>query len=207
MLALRDANQDVSLFTIPRACCLNAGRNTCSPATCWPRRVERRLERLLGAAVDLSYKLDYADLEALAGGDEVWMKLDGSVQLEIDGAVREYKGRFAVPREQIGELLAAEGRDAADEAAVQEALVRAVLASAALLPDAERAVTIDRVVKAARGGERRYLREILTAATEGDADVERLPSVGKTPWASSCSPGPGRIMARDHAPHPGSQPP
>jgi hypothetical protein len=183
VLALRDAEDStVDVYTIPRRLLLEreGGEYVFAGDMLEAGELRDDLERLLDAGIDLEYKLSYADLETLAASDEVWVKLDNPVQLEIDGALREFKGRFAVPRDQIGALLAAEGENAADEAAMQEALVRAVLASAALLPDAERATTIKTVTAAAKGRERRYLREILTASTEGDPRVERLPSVGKT---------------------------
>jgi hypothetical protein len=183
VLALRDAEDEtVSVYTIPRGLLLEreGGEYVLAGDMLEAGELRDDLERLLDAGIDLDYKLSFADLETLAASEEVWVKLENPVQLEIDGALREFKGRFAVPREEIGTLLAAEGENGADEAAMQEALVRAVLAAAALRPDAERTATIESVAAAAKGEERRYLREILTVSTDGDPRVERLPSVGKT---------------------------
>jgi len=183
VLALRDADDgSVSLYTVPRVLLLEreGGEYVLAGDMLAAGELADDLERLLGARIDLQYTLAYADLERLVTSAKLWVKLEHPVQLEVGGVLQEYKGRFAVPREQIGELLAATGEDGADEAAMQEALVRAVLAAAALQPEAERSRLITSVAGAARGSERRYLRQVLTTATAGDPDVERLPSIGRT---------------------------
>ena len=199
VLALRDASDGgISLYTIPRDLLLEGpgGEYVLAGDMLAAGELEGDLERLLGAKIDLSYKLAYADLETLAARDEVWATVERAVQLEADGAARGYKGRVAVPSAQIGALLGAEGHTGADESAMQDALVRAVLGSAALQPEADRARLIKAVVAAARGDDRSYLREILTGATARKVGVERLPSAGKTALGQfAYRPDPDRIMA------------
>ncbi len=183
VLALHDATDgSVSLYTVPRSLLLEGpgGEYVLAGDMLTAGELEGDLERLLGAEIDLTYRLPSAALETLAARDEVWATLENPAQLWVDGAERGYEGRVAVPSAQIATLLGAEGENGADEAAMQEALLRAVLGSAALQQDADRAALIGKVVAGAKGAERRYLRDILTSATERDADLERLPSFGKT---------------------------
>jgi hypothetical protein len=183
VLALRDAaDGSVSLYTVPRSLLLEGpgGEYVLAGDMLAAGELKGDLERLLGTPIDFSYKLSYADLETLAAREEVWASLERPVTLDVGGAERGYKGRVSIPTGQIGALLGAEGETGADESAIQDALVRGVLDSAALQPEADRATVIDSVVSAAKGSERSYLREILTGATARKADVERLPSMGKT---------------------------
>jgi len=199
VLALRDATDGrVSLYTVPRSLLLEGpgGEYVLAGDMLAAGELKGDLERLLDTPIDFSYKLSYADLETLAARDEVWASLERPVTLDVGGAERGYKGRVSVPTGQIGALLGAQGETGADESAMQDALVRGVLDSAALQPEADRAAVIDSVVSAARGGERSYLREILTGVTARKADVERLPSFGKTALGQfAYRPDPDRILA------------
>jgi hypothetical protein len=199
VLALRDASDgSVSLYTVPRSLLLErpGGEYVLAGDMLASGELGSDLERLLDADIDLRYRLSYADLEALVARDQVWAELEEPVQLWVDGVERGYKGRAAVPSAQIGTLLGAEGENGADEAAMQEALMRAVLGSVALQPEADRKRLIGDVVAAARGKERRYLREILTTATDRDAELQRLPSFGKTALGQFVyRPDGARIMA------------
>ncbi len=182
VLAVRDAEKGVSLYTVPRALLLEGpgGEYVFAGDMLVAGELKGDLERLLAADIELTYRLSYADLEALVEDDEVWVELDRPVQLWVGGVERGYEGRVAVPAAEIGALLGAEGENGADESAMHEALLRGVLGSVALRPEAERRAAIGDVVAGARGSERVYLREILEAATGREADVNRLPSFGKT---------------------------
>ena len=199
VLALRDASDgSLTLYTVPRDLLLEGpgGEYVLAGDMLASGQLEGDLERLLGAPIDFTYRLDAGDLETLAARDEVWVTLDDPVTLEVAGTERTYEGRVAIPTTEIAALLEAKGDTGADESAMQDALVRAVLDSAALQPEADRGRLIDGVVAGAEGRKRSYLREVLTAASQGGAEVERLPSTGRTALGEfAYLPDAARIMA------------
>lgn len=199
LLALRDAGDgSVTLYTVPRTLLLEApgGEYVLAGDMLAAGQLKGDLERLVGAEIDFVYRLPYRSLEELAGGEDVWVTLKDPVRLKVDGVERGYKGRSTVPAAQIGALLRAEGETGADEAAMQEALTRAVLQAAALRPESERERLIDGVAAQARGDDSSYLRELLRAATARDATVARLPSRGQTDLGQfAFRPDRDRIMA------------
>lgn len=199
LLALRDAaDGSVTLYTVPRALLLEApgGEYVLAGDMLAAGQLKGDLERLISADIDFVYRLPYESLETLAGGAELWVSLEDPVRLEVDGVERGHKGRSAVPAAQVGALLRARGETGADEAAMQEALTRAVLQAAALRSRSERERLIDAVVADATGDDRSYLRELLRAATARDVTVARLPSRGQTDLGQfAYRPDRERIMA------------
>jgi hypothetical protein len=198
-LALRDASDgSVKLFTVPRDLLLEGpgGEYVLAGDMLDSGQLEGDLSRLVGAPIDYTYRLSSGDLADLAARDDVWATLERPVELEVDGVGRGYKGRVEVPAAEIGPLLGAEGKTGADQSTMQDALLRAVFDAAALQPEADRARLVGGVVAGAKGGERSYLREVLTAVTDGDAVVERLPSAGRTALGQfAYRPDADRIMA------------
>jgi hypothetical protein len=199
VLALRDAaDGSVSLYSVPRALLLEGpgGEYVLAGDMLAAGQLKGDLERLLGSKIDFTYRLSYDDLETLAARDEAWVTLDRPVSLEVAGEERSFEGRVAVPTAEIGALLAAEGDTGADESAMQVALTRAALESAALQPKSERERLIAEVVADAEGAQTSYLRQILEAATAGAAVVDRLPSGGRTTLGRfAFHPDRDRIMA------------
>ncbi len=199
VLALRDADDgSVSLYTVPRALLLEGpgGEYVFAGDMLASGQLAGDLERLVDADIAFTYELSYEDLETLAARDKLWVDLARPVSLEVNGARRGYKGRVAVRSADIGALLGAEGDTGADESAMQDALTRAVFDAAALQPEEERARRVGKVVAGAKGGERSYLREVLSSLAEGKHKVERLPSVGKTDLGQfAFRPDGDRIMA------------
>lgn len=199
VLALRDATDgSVRLFTVPRSLLLEGpgGEYVLAGDMLAAGQLRGDLERLLGAEIDFVYRLPYGCLETLAVRDEVRADLERPVTLEVDGVERGYEGRIAVPTDQIVPLLRAKGETGADESAMQDALTRAVLQSAALQPRAERLRVVDEVVATAAGDDRSYLRELLRDATARDVALERLPSYGQTDLGRfAYRPNRDRIMA------------
>jgi len=135
VLALRDANDgSVSLYTVPRSLLLEGpgGEYVLAGDMLAAGQLKGDLERLVGSKIDFTYRLSYDDLETLGARDEAWVTLDRPVSLKVGGEERSFEGRVAVPTAEIGALLAAEGDTGADESAMQVALTRAALESAAL---------------------------------------------------------------------------
>jgi LytR cell envelope-related transcriptional attenuator len=199
VLALRDASDGkLTLFTVPRSLLLESpgGEYVFAGDMLASGQLAGDLERLLQAKIDFTYKMTSDQLATLAAGGDVWASLEHPVSLEVGGAQRGYKGRVDVPNTMIGTLLGAEGKTGADESAMQDALLRGVLDAAALQPEADRRRLVGAAVSAARGGDKSYLREILTAAADGHATVERLPSSGRTALGQfAYHPDGARIMA------------
>jgi hypothetical protein len=199
VLVLRDAaDGSLTLFTVPRSLLLESpgGEYVLAGDMLASGQLKGDLERLLGTTIHFTYKMSSADLQKLAASDGVWAALERPVKLDVEGAQRGYEGRVSVPSALIGALLGAEGKTGADESGMQDALMRGVLDAAALQPEAERARLVDAVVTSARGGQRSYLRDILTDATGGEATVERLPSSGRTSLGEfAYHPDGARIMA------------
>ncbi len=100
VLALRDASDgSLTLYTVPRDLLLEGpgGEYVLAGDMLASGQLEGDLERLLGAQIDFTYRLDAGDLEKLAARDEVWVTLDKPVTLEVAGTERTYKGRVAIP--------------------------------------------------------------------------------------------------------------
>jgi hypothetical protein len=131
------------------------------------------LGRVVRAPIDAVYTMPVARLGQWAGSAEVQVKLDKPVSVDIGGQTRVIKDGDLVSVADLPGIFSYAGGDRPDVTALQTALVKAVLDSAALRPAAERSRLAGPSPSPSVGP---GLDAVLASITQGAARVERFPA-------------------------------
>jgi hypothetical protein len=181
-LLLRDpAARGYRFYTVPRALLLEGPQQEYIMAGDEMGRatLRRDLGRLVGVPVRHELRLTYRQLERLAGGGTLVVKLDQPAKLRLDGVWRTFEGTVEVPAAEIGRLLSARGSSGEDEDTIARAIYAAVFHAGALQTAADRRATVAALAAGKADEEQRLAaRRALSGLLARPVQVERIPSKG-----------------------------
>ena len=181
LVVYRRLGDSASVYVIPRSLLLEGpnGEYVFAGDEMGTKAFQDDLERLVGVPIDTVIDLPYSALEQMAGDQPLWVKPDDAFSLELDGAVRTFKDRFAVKRDGIAALVSAVGKTGADESAVGLAVARAALQVVALQPDDAREALLQGIAQTTnRKSGSIPAKDVLAALVKGGEMMRRIPSRG-----------------------------
>ena len=131
------------------------------------------LGHVVHAPIDAVYRVPVADLGRWAGAGGLEVALEGPVSVDMEGETRVFEDGDLVPVADLPAIFTATGTDRQETTALQTALVRSALETAALRPDGERAGLAGVSPSPQQGP---ALSEVLRRMTSGAAQVEPFPA-------------------------------
>jgi hypothetical protein len=189
----------VTFFTIPRSYLFTGagGEYVMGEDVIASSDASAYIERLADVPVDYVLNLSYADLAALTGGSDLYVRLSRPVTVGPEGSSRTFEGDFSLSRDDVAEVLSLSGGSGPDEALLEQAVLGAAFEAAALQPAQQRAQVLDDLARRAQDVSAADARKVLDDLVGGRLGVERLPSRGVVSLGQfAYRPDPEQVLAR-----------
>ncbi len=168
------------LFAAPRSLLLTGaqGEYVMAGDTMGSPALAADMSRLVNAPIDFEVKLDYDHLLKLLPSGDLPVIVNRPASIVLNGAVRTYQKRFALPAADVATVLSAAGKTGQDEAVLEVGIMSAALQTSALEQAAERAKHISAAVAGLHGRDRSNALRLLRDLTAGSLQVTTVPANG-----------------------------